>query len=100
DVVRIRGEHLFERRTRAGEIAHTFERPGALERRLRGARHVPGKELPNLGFRYESDEVLDDRAVFEQDDGRQTAHAQLLSKRRFFIGVDLCELEAASVLLR
>ena len=81
-------------------VARRLERASTIERAFWRVCDVPRKELADLRLRHESDKVLDDRAIHEQYDSRETSNPELLRQCLFLIGVDFRELEAARVLAR
>ena len=66
----------------------------ALHRAVDGLRQMLVEHLANLRLRYHADEVIHDRAVLEEHDRRQAAHADLLRQFLLLVGIHLGELEA------
>ena len=94
DVLAIAGQLVLDDLARGGEIASCFQLLCALHRAVDGFRQVLVEEVPDLRLGHHADEVIDDRAVLEQHDGRQAPHADLLRQLLLLVGVHLGELEA------
>ena len=99
DVLAIAGQLVLDDLARGGEITSCFQLLRALHRAVDGFRQVLVEEVPDLRLGYHADEVIDDRAVLEQHDGRQAPHADLLRQLLLLVRVHLRELEAPRVLL-